>query len=193
MRKVACALIHYPVLDRGGGIVTSAITNIDLHDISRSAHTFGLTAFYVVHPVTAQRVLAERIQGHWVDGSGARRIPDRSPALSGMRIVASLEDATADFAASASEPVGAEAVQLWTTAARAEGCQTLSFGEARRELLQAGPPVLLCFGTGWGLAPDVHRRAARRLEPIQSPRADGYNHLSVRAAAAILFDRLLGR
>jgi hypothetical protein len=193
MRKVACALVHYPVLDRGGAIVTSAITNIDLHDIARSSHTFGLSAFYVVHPVTAQRVLAERIQGHWVDGSGGRRIPDRTPALSGMRIVASLEDAATDLAASAGEPGGTSAVELWTTAARAEGSQTLSFGDARRSLSGEGPPVLLTFGTGWGLAADVHRRAAFRLEPIQSPRADGYNHLSVRAAAAILFDRLLGR
>jgi len=49
----------------------------------------------------------------------------------------------------------------------------------------------LCLGTGWGLADEIHERAAVRLEPIRSPRADGYNHLSVRAAAAIIFDRLL--
>jgi tRNA (guanine37-N1)-methyltransferase len=53
--------------------------------------------------------------------------------------------------------------------------------------------VLIVLGTGWGLAPSVHARAHARLEPIRSPRADGYNHLSVRAAAAIMFDRLLGR
>jgi hypothetical protein len=35
-------------------------------------------------------------------------------------------------------------------------------------------------------------RAVAQLEPISSPRADGYNHLSVRAAAAIVLDRLLG-
>jgi hypothetical protein len=29
------------------------------------------------------------------------------------------------------------------------------------------------------------------LAPIRSPREDGYNHLSVRAAAAVIFDRLL--
>jgi hypothetical protein len=31
------------------------------------------------------------------------------------------------------------------------------------------------------------------LDPIRSPRADGFNHLSVRAAAAIIFDRVLGQ
>ena len=53
--------------------------------------------------------------------------------------------------------------------------------------------VLLVFGTGWGLAPAIIERAAVRLCPIESPRPDGFNHLSVRAAAAIIFDRLLGR
>ena len=50
----------------------------------------------------------------------------------------------------------------------------------------------MVFGTGWGLAPAVDARSGCRLAPIESPRTDGFNHLSVRAAAAIMFDRLLG-
>lgn len=187
-RAVACALIHYPVLDRSGEVVTSAITNIDLHDISRSALTFGLSDCFIIHPVAAQRSLAERIQQHWVEGSGGRRIPDRKPALEILRVVESLEAALAAW----QSRLGAEP-QVWTTSARHLGdAQALSLPRARSLLEEAGPPVLLCFGTGWGLAPSVHQMAAHHLEPIASPRADGYNHLSVRAAAAILFDRLLG-
>ena len=37
-----------------------------------------------------------------------------------------------------------------------------------------------------------HGARDARLAPIRSPRSDGYNHLSVRAAAAIILDRLLG-
>jgi hypothetical protein len=63
---------------------------------------------------------------------------------------------------------------------------------AREQLEAEGGPVLLLFGTGWGLAPDLVERAQSCLEPIRSLRTDRYNHLSVRAAAAILFDRLRG-
>jgi hypothetical protein len=81
--------------------------------------------------------------------------------------------------------------ELWTTSASAVGEGIATFSGARSLLAQAGPAVLLCFGTGWGLADEIHNKAAVRLEPIRSPRPDGYNHLSVRAAAAIIFDRLL--
>ena len=82
-------------------------------------------------------------------------------------------------------------VEIWVTSAK-ELPGMISHPHARQLLRESGPPVLLVFGTGWGLAPSVVECAARRLEPIRSPRADGYNHLSVRAAAAIFLDRLLG-
>lgn len=183
MREVSCVLVHYPVLDRQGATVTAAITNIDLHDIARSAHTFGCTAFYVVHPVTAQRALAERIREHWVEGSGGVRIPDRKPALSDIVVVDSLETAV--------QRCG-PGTELWTTSAKDVSTGIMQLSDARMALSLPGPPVLLAFGTGWGLAESVHERASVHLAPIRSMRTDGYNHLSVRAAAAILFDRLLG-
>lgn len=183
MRRVAAALVHYPVLDRGREVVTTAITNLDLHDIARSAHTFGLSDYFVVHPIAAQRELAERVRAHWTNGSGARRIPDRSPALESVRVVPALDDAIA--------ALGTE-VEIWSTSA-APGKKSLGFAAARERLEQDGAPVLIVFGTGWGLAPAVLERADFQLDPVRSPRADGYNHLSVRAAAAIIFDRLLSR
>jgi hypothetical protein len=182
MRRVAVALVHYPVIDRDRRTVTTAITNLDLHDIARSAHTYDLEAFYVVHPVAAQRELALKVREHWTSGSGARRIPDRTPALSLLRIVPTLDDAISEWG-------GAEPVELWTTSASAQD-DAESYASARSRLREVGSPVLLLFGTGWGLADELYRRAARRLEPIRSRRQDGYNHLSVRAAAAISFDRL---
>lgn len=181
LRRVALALIHHPVVDRQGDVVTTAVTNLDVHDIARSSHTFGLRDFFVVHPVSAQRELVQRIVTHWVEGSGARRIPDRKPAMETVRIVPALDDAVAALGG---------AVDLWGTSARAGG--TLNFDEARAHLGTTGLPVLLCFGTGWGLAPSAMDRTTARLPPIQSPRDDGYNHLSVRAAVAIMLDRLLG-
>ena len=182
MRRLSAALVHHPVLDRQGAIVTTAITNLDLHDIARSAHTYGLTDLFIVHPVGAQRELAERVREHWTTGSGSRRIPDRTPAMQGLRIVVTLDDAVTALGGK---------VELWTTSAQSRP-SAVSHGAARERLALGGAPVLLVFGTGWGLADEIYRRADVHLEPIPSLRSDGYNHLSVRAAAAILFDRLCG-
>jgi hypothetical protein len=182
VRRVSAALVHYPVLDRQGAVVTTAITNLDLHDISRSAHTYGLEALYIVHPVAAQRALAGKVKEHWTEGSGARRIPDRTPALQALQIVDALDDAV--------KALGPDA-ELWTTSASARDT-SLTHAAGRDRLAGDGPPVLIVFGTGWGLAEAVCERAHAHLSPILSQRSDGYNHLSVRAAAAILFDRLLG-
>jgi hypothetical protein len=53
-------------------------------------------------------------------------------------------------------------------------------------------PVLVLFGTGWGLSPALIDDADVRIEPIRARGETGYNHLSVRAACAITLDRLLG-
>ncbi len=177
-------LVHYPVLDRGGARITTAITNLDVHDIARSAFTYGLSAYYIVHPIAAQRELVERVRKHWVEGAGGLRIPDRVPPLSLVRVVASIEQALADFDSE-------QLPELWTTSARAES-NSLPLAEARRMLRAPARSRIIAFGTGWGLAPEVHARADAKLAPLTSPREDGFNHLSVRAAAAILFDRLLG-
>lgn len=183
MRNVCAVLIHHPILDKQRTVVTGAITNLDLHDISRSAHTYGLSAFYIAHPIAAQRELAERVREHWLTGSGSRRIPDRVPPMRGLRIVSTLDEALADSGPD---------TELWVTSAQASG-ECLSHDDARARLQGDGPPVMLVFGTGWGLADEIMSRAQSLLDPIRSPREDGFNHLSVRAAAAIIFDRLLGR
>ncbi|HTQ48077.1 MAG TPA: RNA methyltransferase, partial [Polyangiaceae bacterium] len=68
MRRLAIALLHYPVLDGQGAIVTTAVTNLDVHDLSRSARTYGCSDYFVVHPITAQRELVDRIRTHWTEG-----------------------------------------------------------------------------------------------------------------------------
>jgi hypothetical protein len=182
MRRLGVALVHFPILAKDGSIVTTAITNLDIHDIARSCYTYGVESYTLVHPVAAQRELASRVKEHWTEGSGARRIPDRKPPMECLRIEETLEEARSAFDADA---------EIWVTSAQ-EMVQCVEHSDARAQLDGDGPPVLLAFGTGWGLAPEVTERAAVRLSPIRSPRTDGYNHLSVRAAAAILLDRLRG-
>ena len=185
MSRIALALVHHPVLDRGGVTVTTAITNLDLHDLARSARTYGIADLFIVHPIEAQRLLAERVQQHWVEGSGRRRIPDRALAMSLLRVVPALEDAYAALG-------GREAIEVWTTAASSRGADVVAYPSARARLAAATRPVLILFGTGWGLTAELVASAELRLEPIRARAETGYNHLSVRAACAITLDRLLG-
>jgi hypothetical protein len=100
-RAVALALVHYPVLDKQGEIVTTSITNLDVHDIARSTYTYGVSPYFIVHPVSAQRELVQSVKDHWTLGSGARRIPDRQPPLGAVEIVETLEAARLALAADA--------------------------------------------------------------------------------------------
>ncbi|MCH2110070.1 MAG: RNA methyltransferase [Polyangiaceae bacterium] len=181
-RSAAVALVHYPVLDRQGRTVMTSVTNLDIHDIARSLFTYGIERFYVVHPNSAQRALVERIVGHWTQGSGGDRIPDRVEPLSTVRVVESLDEVLA---------VEGLSCEVWATTAQ-EHPNAISHADAKDALKKQENNVLLCFGTGWGLAPEVMSRAKHVLAPIRSPRADGYNHLSVRAAVSIFCDRFWG-
>jgi hypothetical protein len=182
--SVNIALLHYPVLDKNGQLVTTAVTNMDIHDISRSARTYGVDRFFVVTPVRALRVLAQRILDHWEGGFGSSYNPTRKDALSVVRLVEDLDGAILDI-----ERETGRCPRLIVTSARsAPGC--LGFDEMRRELEVAADPQLLILGTGWGLAPEVMQRSDLRLGPVCGP--TDYNHLSVRAAAAVILDRLLG-
>ena len=185
MKGLALALVHHPVLDRQGGVVTTAITNLDLHDMARSARTYGAEGLFIVHPIEAQRLLAERVREHWVEGSGKRRIPDRATAMDLLRVVPSLEDTYEALG-------GRGAIEVWTTAASARGGAVTSYTEARERLAAAARPVVILFGTGWGLTGEVVAGADVRIAPIRAQADTGYNHLSVRAACAITLDRLLG-
>ena len=62
--------------------------------------------------------------------------------------------------------------------------------ESMRQELKKSEPTLLVFGTGWGLEKSIIQRADFVLSPIEG-RSD-FNHLPVRAAIAIIADRLLG-
>ncbi len=178
------ALVHYPVYNKHHEIVTSALTNLDQHDIARSSKTFGLDRFYIVTPSDEQRKLAERISGHWQQGWGAGYNPDRRQALDIVRITPTIASAAADFQVGFSKTVR---IAVTGAAQRSGSIALVAF---RKLLQEADQPYLLLLGTGWGLTDECFTAADLTLEPIAG---DGnYNHLSVRSAAAIMLDRLRG-
>jgi len=184
MAELYVALLHHPVYDKNGAVVTTAVTNLDVHDISRLARTFGVRGFYVCTPVPTLRRLVARIMRHWETGPGSTYNTTRKEALSVVRLVADLDEATADV-----ERETGTLPHLVATSAR-PGPRRITFPTLRRRLDATGGPVLLVLGTGWGLTEEVLERVDEILEPIAG--TGTYNHLSVRAAAAIMLDRLRG-
>jgi hypothetical protein len=182
--NLAIALLHYPVYNKLGEVVTTALTNLDLHDIARSSRTFGLDRFYIVTPSHDQRALAQRITGHWQEGWGAAYNPDRKAALDIVKVCDTLAEATADYQTGFTEPVRT----VITGAAKRP--DSISFQRFRQMLGDPESPFLLLLGTGWGLTEECFQHADYILDPIAG--AGQYNHLSVRSAAAIMLDRLRG-
>ncbi len=186
--SVYVALLHHSMRDKNGAVVTTAVTNLDIHDIARSSRTFGVKGYFLVNPLEEQQEVVKRIMGHWQGSGGRDYNPDRSEAFERVRIVSWFKDAVSAIEAQE----GQKPEVLMTSARRAANMKWKSWREAREEFSGSGRPKLLVFGTGWGMTDEFLREADAVLDPIVPQRESGYNHLSVRSAVAIALDRLLG-
>jgi len=183
MPNLYVALTHYPVVDKRGDIITSAVTNLDLHDISRAVKTYGVKSFYVVTPLIDQQRLVQKITSHWTSGSGGVYNPARRSALELIRVKDTIADVLEEVKA-------IESIYPKTVATCARQYPRSTGYTEFRNILNTAEPHLLVFGTAWGLAETFIAEADYLLEPIAGPTE--YNHLSVRTAAGIILDRLLG-
>jgi hypothetical protein len=181
--SLSVALVHHPVYDRNKRVVATALTNLDLHDIARASRTYGVETFFIVHPVAAQRALAERIAGHWTGSEGAEKNDFRRQAIELVAIVPDLAAARDALAARHAEPP-----LVVATAARGTAGKLMAFRELRA--ITATRPALMVLGTGWGLTEELLADCDARLPPLRG--VGEYNHLSVRSACAIILDRLYG-
>lgn len=187
---VYIALLHYPIRNRRGQIVTTAVTNMDIHDISRSARTYGVRRFFIVTPIEVQHEMVGRILAHWKSEQSLRYHPDRVEALDKVRLVHTFEEVKAEIVSDTQESPEV----VLTDAKALPGA--LSFVDYRRELEERGgaKPTCLVFGTGWGVSEAFYPEVHRVLAPVCGPEGqEGYNHLSVRAAVGIILDRLFGQ
>ena len=175
-------LVHYPVYNRKGEVIISAITNLDLHDLARLARTYGARRFYVINPLIEQQNLARNICRYWASGYGAHYNKDRQEAMSLISVIPTLELSIAEIKNSEGEIP----TLLLTDAGRDKG-QRVTYNMAR-EIVASRKAVMILFGTAWGIAKELIRKADYLLEPILG--VSNYNHLSVRTAAAITLDRL---
>jgi hypothetical protein len=180
--QVDVALIHYPVTNRKGETIGSAVTNLDLHDIARAGKTYGVGTYWVVTPFKEQQELARQIVGHWTHGYGGSVNPDRCDALSTITVCASYEEALIG----ATTHFGVKPLVLATCAKACD--HTVGYAKIREQIGQ-GIPVLLLFGTAWGLSSEILAKVDAVLPPLRGQ--TGFNHLSVRSAVSIILDRLL--
>lgn len=180
------ALLHYPVTDKNGLTVATSITNFDIHDIARTARTYGMNRYYIVTPIESQIWLAGRIINHWQEGFGADYNPTRKEAFKNVRLKTDISEVIEDIRSKSDRKL-----YLVATSAK-QHPNSVSFGELRKKIkLSKNAEFCILFGTGWGLHPEIMKEVDYILEPIYGPTE--YNHLSVRSAVAIILDRLVGR
>ena len=182
--RIYLALVHHPIMNMAGEVVTTSVTNLDVHDIARIAKTYGCKRYFVVTPIQAQRQMVGKLKGHWEHGPKPLREHPRRQALDLVTPIKDLDEAMeAIYIRERAYPT------LVATSAKPQR-PVVTFAELR-DIVNTGGPVMLVFGTGWGLAPEALNQCNLLLEPIQG--VNGYNHLPVRAAVAIMLDRLAGR
>ncbi len=179
------ALLHDGMVDKTGKTVTTSVTLIDVHDISRSSKTYGADSFFVVHSSQTMRSLVRTVKQHWDGDFGSRYNPNRQDALGVLAIASDLDEVLMQI-----ERHTGKLPKIIATSAR-NGDDRIGYTEMRNLIESSQDSYLLIFGTGWGMGPELMSRADYILKPIYGPTP--YNHLSVRAACAIILDRLQGR
>ncbi len=181
------ALVHHPIENKKGEIVTTSVTNLDIHDIARSCRTYGIKKYFIVTPLKPQQELIQRLLEHWKAHEASEYNPYRQSALDLVQLVHSIDEAkdliahwegeceplVAVTGAKIDEPDGDE-------------------GSLRQKIRLDKKPLLLLFGTGYGLTSEIFQKADFRLKKIMGSAHDQYIYLSVRSAVAIYCDRLFG-
>ncbi|MFP4588342.1 MAG: RNA methyltransferase [Candidatus Bipolaricaulota bacterium] len=185
MGNLYVGLLHHPMRNRQGEIVTTSMTSMDVHDIARTARTYDVLQYYIITPHQSQREIARRIKGYWTEAEGRAENTNRGEALELVLVLDKLESSIEDIMDREDrEPL------VVGTSARDLSVDTVSYSSLRRSLQNSSRPVYLLFGTGWGIADELLDRFDCILEPVRG--IGDFNHLSVRAAVAIILDRVRG-
>jgi len=212
---ISLGLLHFPVYNKNKEVVITSITTSSLHDISRTARTFGVESFYIITPIVAHKQLVDRLVKHWQVGYGAQYNPTRREALCNVTVVNSLGECLQDL----KEKYQKDPVTIATCARSHKNA--ISYPELREKMQRDRQVYFILFGTGWGIEASLISEMDFTIEPIYGSGGSGgagvsgvsggasgagcaggkggegeqcgqcnYNHLSVRAAVAIILDRL---
>jgi hypothetical protein len=181
LNNASLAVIHYPVYDKNGDIVATSVTNLEIHDIARTCMTFGISLCYIVTPLVRQREIAAKLVDHWLNGYGAQYNPVRSEALKKVRVVSDFDEMV--------NSIDGDPLIVGTSTKERPG-KMIGSRELHALMETGDRPVIIIFGTGWGLSDEVVERCEKMLVPIKGE--GNYNHLSLRVAIGIILDRIFG-
>lgn len=178
-------LMHSDVLLEGGRVGTSSVTSIDIHDIARSARTFGLRKFFIVTPLIDQQKIINKFLNFWINEKGISYNLSRYEAIKNVVLKYSIDEVIEQV----KNETGKSPLLIATTARKEEGKTYIAYDE-QEKIWSLQRPILIVLGTARGLAQTFFDKCDYILEPISG--FSFFNHLSVRSAAAIIFDRWLG-
>ena len=82
MADLYVGLVHYPIYNKRMNVIAGAVTNFDIHDISRTCRTYNVQGYYIIHPLEVQKQIIDKILSYWQEGYGKVYNPDRADALS---------------------------------------------------------------------------------------------------------------
>jgi hypothetical protein len=184
MGNIYLALLHYPVYNKQREVIATCITGFDLHDIARTAATFGVKKYFVVNPLPAQREFARRIVDFWREDESQEFNWTRAEAFKLISIKENLEEVITEI----KEEEGERPI-LVGTSAKPKGSK--GFEALRVDIVNSKAPYLILLGTGWGMTEELLAKMDVILAPIKG--TSEYNHLPVRSANAIILDRLIGK
>ncbi len=182
--NVYLTLLHYPVYNKNKQIIATSIVIHDIHDMARCGRTYGIKKFYIVQPFEGERQIVRRIKNFW-NTNGKSYNPNRAEAIKIVSVKRDISEVLNEI----KETEHAKPILIGTSARRRLK-KSISYSELSKKIKEDSGTVLLIFGTGWGIAEEIEDMFDYFLPPIQGK--TNYNHLSVRSAAAIVMDRLLG-
>jgi tRNA (guanine37-N1)-methyltransferase len=177
-------LMHDQVMLKEGRVGTSSITSIDIHDIARSALTYGLKNYFLVTSLEDQTKIAQTLIDFWLNEGKEYNI-HRHEALKRVHLASSLEHVCTTI----EQETGKKPLLLATSAQEQTQKPTITYHD-QGVVWRHNRPVILIFGTASGLSHQLLAQCDYVLEPLQG--LSTFNHLSVRSAAATVFDRWLG-
>ena len=120
----------------------------------------------------------------WQEGYGFEYNPQRFQAIKNTHLKNDLKSVIEAI----KEKENVEPIIITTSAKRSDLAFISYFDQSK--VWSQNRPVLLLFGTGKGLSDDLMAKSDFQLKPIEG--FTDFNHLSVRSAAAIIFDKWLG-
>ncbi len=180
------ALMHADVLvgeERMPGV--TSVTSLDIHDIARSSKTYGIEEYFIVTPLIDQQKIVQKLLHFWKEGAGVEYNQCRYNAIQLVDLINSLDEVIEKI----EKKEGKKPLIIATSAQIAQSKELISYYD-QKKVWHHNRPVLMIFGTGQGLSPEVIERCDYLLLPIMGFPA--FNHLSVRSAVAIILDRWMG-